>query len=97
MEDLKTFVKLGSITSRCSRNEPTLILEETAGRVTLALLISTYEKRVDLPESGRQHKLALNDLISTWWMRWIVYDRVIEQFKVENLKAVQWESLKKVG
>ena len=71
------------------------MLEETAGCVTLALLISTYEKRVDLPESGRQHKLALKDLISTWWMRWIVYDRVIEQFKIEDLKAVQWESLKK--
>ena len=30
-------------------------------------------------------------------MRWIVYDRVIEQFKIEDLKAVQWESLKIVG
>ena len=41
VEDLQTFVKLESITSYSSRNEPTLILEETAGRVTLALLIST--------------------------------------------------------
>ena len=35
---------LGSITSRCSGNEPTLIPEETAGRMNLALLISANEK-----------------------------------------------------
>ena len=49
-----------------------------------------------MPESTRQlklHKLALRGL---WWIKWIVCDRVIEKFKIQNLKAVQRESLKKV-
>ena len=36
IEVFQTFVTLGSFTRPCSRNEPTLIPEETVGRVTLA-------------------------------------------------------------
>ena len=38
-------------------------------------------------------KLALRGL---WRIKWIVFDRVIEKFKIQNLKAVEWKLLKKL-
>ena len=88
---------LGLITSRCSGYEPALTPEGTAGRVDLPLSISTNQK------VACSNRAGINDFFSEQILKMaesmlfdIVCDRVLERFKLENLKDLQRKALEKL-
>ena len=102
MKDNKALIALApAVISCCLGNEPTLTPEGTTGRVSLALLISINGKRTCLNRKRKHklHKLASRKLIFKLVpevdMFNVACDRVFENFKIENLKAVQRGSLKR--
>ena len=88
----------GSITSRCSGNEPVLLPERAAGHVCLPLLLQPIRLLLaDFRLAMLSHKLSYqNKMVDSVERLNAAYELVLVTFKIENLKGLQREALKKL-
>ena len=94
----RAYLVLGSITSRCSGNEPTLTPRKDGWTRGFAI-VDFHQSGGRLLKSSR-HKLFFPEQIFTMAESKVLFDmacdRVLKRFKLENLKDLQRKALEKL-